>query len=78
MCATLYLVNYTKKQYVFLDEGYNVKINWIFKPNRNCNWNITDDIRILNTNGDGFMLFDNLGYDDDTESLYEEINNSNK
>lgn len=50
----IYLVNSTRKEYVFLDEGYNVRICWVFKY---C-WDIKDDVYILNMNECGLMLPD--------------------
>lgn len=48
----IYLVNSSKKEYVFLDEGYNVPISWVF---RYC-WDTKDNVYILNMNECGLML----------------------
>jgi hypothetical protein len=48
----IYLVNSSKKEYVFLAEGYNVAISWVF---RYC-WDTTDNVYILNMNECGLML----------------------
>ncbi len=48
----IYLINSSKKEYVFLDEGYNVAISWVF---RYC-WDTKDDVYVLNMNECGLML----------------------
>ncbi len=50
----IYLVNETKEEYVFVDEGYGVDVGWVF---RYC-WEPTDKILVWNMNECGLTLKD--------------------
>jgi hypothetical protein len=63
----IYLVNSSKKEYVFLNEGYNVGISWVF---RYC-WDTKDNVYILNMNECGLMLPD----EDEEEYISIELKN---
>ena len=52
--AEIYIINETRQQFAFLDEGYTVNVSWLFKLG---GWDAKmDNVFIVNTNGDGISL----------------------